>query len=176
MTEAEHAEIVKAEAEGRLRIGVDRTAARRFYTDTPLRSIYQATGEGPYLEKLVTYICFIGGPVALLIAVVLSVIYFSWWSVALAPIAVFVWVSYYGASARGSSGLVGITIVLLAVFALHIFNPFSFPGTLFYVFLALALWLGRCLYVTSTMFVRAFIVRNHRALAVLSTAVVLRKV
>ncbi len=175
MTEAEHAEIARDEAEGRLSIGIDRALARKFFTDTPLRSIQQATGEAPYVEKLLAYVLFVGGPVALVVALVLSVIYFGWWSIAIVPLAVSAWIGYYGASSRGDSGLGGITAVMLAVLALHIFNPFSWHGTLFYVFLVLALWLSRCLYVASTLFLRAFVVRSYRAFAMLSDTLVVKR-
>lgn len=175
MTEVEHAQIVRDEAEGRLSLGIDRTVARKFFTETPLRSIQRTTGEAPYFEKLLAYVCFIGGPIALLVAGVLSVIYFGWWSIALVPVTVFAWVGFYGDSARAGSGLTGITSVLAVVLALHVFNPFSWRGTLFYVVVALSLWMSRCLYVASTIFLRALIVRSHRAFAMLSDTIVLKR-
>ncbi len=63
MTELEHAEIVRDEDAGHLLIGIDRPVARKFYTDMSISSIEAETGEAPYLEKLLVFTCFIGGPI-----------------------------------------------------------------------------------------------------------------
>jgi len=175
MTESEHAEIVRDEDAGRLRIGIDRPVARKFYTDMSISSIEAETGEAPYFEKLLVFTCFIGGPIALLATIVFSVIYFHWWSVAIVPILVFLWVAYYAASPVGGSGAGFITLVLAVAVALHIFNPFGWSSTLFFVCAALAFWFGRVLYTVSTFFLRAFVIRNHRAFNLLADTIAIKR-
>jgi hypothetical protein len=163
MTQTEHADIVRRESEGQIRLGVDRPYARKFYTDIPIRVVEKETGEAPYLEKMVTFGCFLGSPIALLISSYFAVLAFGWWSAAVIPLSFFAWLLYAGRSAAGTSRLRGITVVVVAILLLHLLQPASHRFTPFLFFFALALWLHRLLYVGATVFLRSFIIRNHRA-------------
>lgn len=175
MTESEHAEIVRDEDAGRLLIGIDRPVARKFYTDMSISAIEAETGEAPYLEKLIVLACFIGGPITLLAAMVFSVIYFHWWSVAIVPVLVFLWIVYYAASPVGGSGSAFITLVLAVAVAVHIFKPLGSSSTLFFVCAALAFWFARVLYTASTFFLRAFVIRNYKAFNLLANTIAIKR-
>ncbi|HXH24686.1 MAG TPA: hypothetical protein VNI78_05515, partial [Vicinamibacterales bacterium] len=64
MNDAEYTALVQSAYDGRALIGVDRVFARRLYTDVPTSAIENATGEAPYLEKLVVWFAFVAAPVA----------------------------------------------------------------------------------------------------------------
>ena len=53
--------------------GVDRSFARKFFTDLPLRTIQQHTGEAPVVEKTSAMVAFLGSPAALLCFAILSI-------------------------------------------------------------------------------------------------------
>jgi hypothetical protein len=175
MTETEHANLVRAEAAGTLLIGVDRPIARKFYTDVGVRDIQAKTGEAPYFEKLIVFACFLGSPTALLAAIGLSVVNFHWWSIAIIPGLLFLWVCYYVASPRGDSGAGFITSVLGVSIAAYIFNPFGWSWTPFLLCAVLAFWCGRFLYVASTFFLRAFVIRNHQAFNLFEDTIAIKR-
>ena len=51
----EHKELIELEQQGKILIGVDRAMARKFYTDTPVSTITEETGEAPYFEKIIIW-------------------------------------------------------------------------------------------------------------------------
>ena len=127
MTQEEHAQLIREEADGRVLFGVDRAFARRFFTDVPLRTIERDTGEATYLEKLVVFGAFIAAPICLLISAIFSVLYFRWWSVFIIPVTVTIWLLFSGTSSMGRSRLVGVSLLALAALALHVFGSFGKP-------------------------------------------------
>lgn len=174
MTQSEHADIITQESQGKLRLGIDRPYARKFYTDVPLRLVEQETGEAPYFEKVVSYACFLGSPIALLLSSIVAIFTFGWWSVAVVPLSFVTWLLYAGRSAAGTSRLFGITLVLAAVLLFHVVQPDARRFTSFFLLFTLSLWLHRLLYVAATVFLRSFIIRNHRAFTFVYDHVVIR--
>lgn len=176
MTEAEHAEIIREEEEGKLLIGIDPSLARKFYTDMSIKFIESKTGEPPYLETILVYILMLGSPIALLGACALAVIHFQWWSIAIIPALMLLWIGYHVISSRGTARSGFITLVTIAVIAVHIIDPLGLGWTLFLVFAALSLWFSRTLYTASTFFLRGFVIRNYRAFDFLEDAIVIKRV
>jgi hypothetical protein len=165
VTIEEHSQIVREESDGNLLIGIDRSFARKFYTDVPNRVVEEQTGETPYVAKFIVLVCLIASPLCFLAAAVLSVIYFAWWSILIIPVAAVLWLLYSGASSAGTTRIIGISIFAVAAIALQVFHPISWSFTPFLLVLSLALWLNRFMYVAATFFLRAFVIRNHRAFA-----------
>jgi hypothetical protein len=175
VTQEEHAQLIREQADGRLLFGIDRAFARRFFTDVPLRTIERATGEATYLEKLVVFGAFIAAPICLLIAGVFGVLYFRWWSILIVPVTIAVWLLFSGTSSMGGSRLFGISLVTLAGVALHVFGSFDSRFTLFLLFVAAAFWLNRFMYLAATMFLRALIIRSHQAFSFLHDHITIKR-
>jgi hypothetical protein len=175
MDDSEHAAIVAREANGELTIGVDRVFARRFYTDTPLPTIRQNTGETPYVAKLLVMTAFIASPLALLGASVLAALTLRWWAILVAPVCILLWALGKSASSVWGSRLAPLTLGLGAVGAAWLLGIGGY--TTFWciasAYLA-ALWLDRFVYVGSTTLLRAFVIRNPRAFRWLAPGLVIR--
>ena len=163
MTKLEHAELVKREAEGKLLIGVDRAFARKFCTEFPLKEIRERTGEAPYFEKLITYLCWLGSPSALLVTLVLSAVFLGWWSLLAIPLSISVWFTFYTNSSRGSVGLSFPTLILGSAIVVWLTGVLAWHFSLVLLSLAIAVWLGRLLYVATTVFLRDSVLHNHLA-------------
>jgi hypothetical protein len=174
MTQSEHAEIVTKESEGKLRLGIDRSYARKFYTDVPIRLVQRETGEAPYFEKLVAFTCFLGSPITLLLSSIVAISNFGWWSAAVIPVSFIAWLLYAGRSAAGRSRLLGLTVVLLGMLLFHLLQPEGRRFTSFFLLFTLSLWLHRLLYIAATVFLRSFIIRNHRAFSLVYDHVAIR--
>ena len=121
------------------------------------------------------FLCYFGGPIALIVASVFSVIHFHWWSIVVIPILALFWFVYFSKSSTGAASGRLITVALAIAIAVHIFNPFGWNSTLFFLFAALAFWFGRMLYIAATFFLRAFVIRNYRAYNLLADAIVVRR-
>jgi len=163
MTSSEHAVLVKQESAGSILLGVDRAHARQFYTDISVRVVEEQTGEAPYFEKMTVWLSLIGSIVALLVSFWFAILAFRWWSVIVIPVALMLWLLYASRSTAGTSRLLGSTVVVAGVVALHFLRPDAQRFTPFLLSLALALWLYRFVYISATHFLRSFIIRNHRA-------------
>lgn len=163
MTKLEHDELVKQEAAGKLLIGVDRAFARKFYTEFPLKEIRKRTGEAPYFEKGVTFLCWSGSPSALLTTLVMSPFLLGWWSLLTIPLSILVWVGFSTNSSRGSAGLSFPTLILGSSIGSWSTGLLAWRFSLVLFSLAIAVWLGRLLYVATTVFLRGFALRNHLA-------------
>jgi len=165
MNEDEYRNFVARASSGELLIGVDRTVARRFYTDIPVSRIEEETGEARYLEKMVVWFAFLGAPIALLASFVLSVLAFRWWAVLAIPLSVLVYFVYSGESSMPRRGMLGISILLaLAIGSLFtgFFTSLFVPWYLIAV--VFALWALRLVYCAATAFLLAFCLGNHQAL------------
>ena len=55
INDTDYRTFVQAACDGRILVGVDRVFARRLYTGVPISVIRTATGEPPYIEKLVVW-------------------------------------------------------------------------------------------------------------------------
>jgi hypothetical protein len=119
---------------------------------------------------------FVCGPLFLLGAIVLSFFAFGWWGLAVAPLAIVIYFAYHGTSSLGSSRLLPITIVVVAIgviWFVGIVGNASAVATAF--LLSLSLWCSRFLYVGATTFLRFLVLRSPRAFEALEEAVTLRE-
>lgn len=177
MNGIDHKRLVQLEHQGRILVGVNRVYARKLYTDMPASAIKNATGETPCLEKLVVWFAFLASPLALLVSTLLAVISFGWWAFLIVPIAVSCWISNRSLSVRGDSSMWFITVALSAAVGAHFTNLLPsqwISGTL--VVFAFAMWCDRLLYCASTVFLRAFVLRNPRALEACRDGITFRDV
>lgn len=170
-------DVVRLEKNGQLLIGIDRTFARQFYTDLALRVVEAHTGEAPYLEKALVMGAFIGSPLAVLVSAILAILVIGWWSALAIPVALLVWIRWYSTSSHGRARLTGVSVLLVAVVVFwRLGSPVTRDvWTLVLIYVA-ALWLGRFVYIGSTFFLRAFVLRNQRAFDWLRGHLTLRKV
>jgi hypothetical protein len=173
----EHRELVEAEKQGRILVGVDRVYARKLYTDVSLRRIKELTGEPVYLEKAVVWFSFLGTPLTLVAACVFAIIAFRWWACIAVPSAVMAWFTYSSMSARGGARIGLITVLLAAATTVAILGVVAaFWTNLFIIALLLSLWMNRLLYVASTFFLRAFVLRSSQAWNAFEDGLVVRTV
>src|SRR3972149_6612780 len=107
MTEEEYQALVARIQSGPLLIGVDRSMARKLYTDVSLSRIADETGEAPYFEKMVVLGAFVGGPLALLASFVMAVLAFRWWAALAIPASTIVYFVFAGASSMPKQGMAG---------------------------------------------------------------------
>jgi hypothetical protein len=165
MNEGDYRTFVQSAHNGRTLVGVDRIFARKLYTDVATSTIEEATGEAPYLEKLVVWFAFLASPVAMLNAGILSGFAFGWWALLVVPVAFVWWMSNRSMSVRGGSSIWFLTIAMIAAVGIHFTNLLPSPWMSgFVVVFAFAMWCDRLVYCASTFFLRAFVLRNRRAL------------
>ena len=98
MNDAEHAELVELEKQGKIIVGVDRPIARSFFTNVSVSKIEKATGYAPYFEKGTVFFFFLLGPVALIASLVVSVFAFGWWGLAAVVVGPILYVGYQSIS------------------------------------------------------------------------------
>jgi hypothetical protein len=177
MTDEEYQALVSRIQSGSLLIGVDRSMARKLYTDVSLSRIEAETGEAPYFEKMVVLGAFVGGPVSLLASFVMAGLAFRWWAVLAIPVSIVVYFVFTGASSMPKQGMAAVSVLLaLALLGLYL-DWFPSDYIAWYAVLVLfALWNARLVYAAATHFVRAFIVRNRRAYEFLAPHIHLREV
>ena len=169
MTDTEHNELVKLAESGKIIIGVDRTAARKLFTDVPLSTIQEKTGEIPYFEKSLLMSVFICGPVALITSVVLAFIAFGWWGLIPLLLCPIVYFLYQSSSSIGETGLSLITAFAVATSLVHFAGNFNAPWfTGFVAIFLFSLWCVRLVYVGAAFLYRAFAIRNRKAFEFLS--------
>jgi len=176
MTDEEYQALVARVQAGSLLIGVDRSTARKLYTDVPLSRIEAETGEAPYFEKMVVLGAFVGGPVSLLASFVMAVLGFGWWAALAIPVSIVVYFVFAGASSMPKQGMAGVSVLL--AFALLGFYLNWFPSNYIAwhaVLVLFAFWNARLIYAAATHFIRAFVVRNHRAYEFLAPHIHLRE-
>jgi hypothetical protein len=165
MNQNEYKAFVAKVYSGSLLIGIDRAIARKFYTDFPLSKIEEETDEAPYFEKMVVWFAFLSAPIALLVSFVLSVLAFQWWAVLIIPLPVVVYFIFSGQSSMPRRGMLGISILLAFTIAILFSRFFTSPFVPWYLIaVVFALWASRLVYCAATAMLRAFILRNQRAL------------
>ena len=177
MNDTEYKAFVQSAYQGRLLVGVDRVFARKLYTDVATAAIEKATGEAPYLEKLVVWFAFLASPFAILSSAVLGVVGFRWWAFLVLPVAFLWWMGNRGDSVRRDSSMWLLTLAVIASVVVH------FTGLLpnqwmsgFVAVFAFAMWCDRLLYCSSTVFLRCFVLRNPRALEAFGEGITVRDV
>lgn len=176
MNDAEYKALVQSAYDGRALIGVDRVFARKLYTDVATSRIEDTTGEAPYLEKLVVWFAFLGGPVAMLGSALAAVVAFGWWVVVIIPGSLVWWMGNKSMSVRGGSSIWFLTLLMIAAAVVHFMKLLPDRWMSGYLILfAFALWCDRLLYVASTFFLRAFVLRNPQALEVFGEGITIRE-
>lgn len=176
MNDADYKALVQAAYNGQIIVGVDRVFARKLYTDVAISTIEKATGEAPYVEKIVVWFAFLASPVAILSSVILAVFAFRWWALLIVPAALLIWMSNASTSARGDSSIWFLTFFLIVAVIINFINllPIVWMSGFITVFV-FALWCHRFLYYSSTFFFRAFILRNQRAFETFNESITIRE-
>ena len=113
MTEDQYLEIIRLFDEDKIIIGIDRSDARKFFTDLSLSRIQDLIGEKPYIEKATVMTAFIAAPVLLLIAIVQAFFTFGWWGLAALIIYPIIYLGYSADSCRGNVGNKWISLLWL---------------------------------------------------------------
>ncbi len=165
MNQDEYKDFVARANAGALLIGVDRAIARKFYTGVSISRIEEETGEAPYFEKMIVWLAFVTAPIALLASFIVSILAFRWWAALAIPISVVAYFVYSGQSSMPRRGMLGISI-LLALSVGSLFTGFFTSQFVPWYFIAIvfALWVSRLVYCAATSLLRAFVLRNQRAL------------
>lgn len=177
MNDAEYKAFVQSAYQGRLLVGVDRVFARKLYTDVSTSAIEEATGEAPYLEKLVVWFAFLASPLALLGSVVLAAFAFRWWALLVVPLACLWWMFNRSMSVRGGSSIWFLTLAVIAAMTVHFMSLLPSPWMSgFVAAFVFAMWCDRLLCCASTWFLRAFVLRNQRALQAFNEGLTIREV
>ena len=164
MNDSEYSALVPSANDGRLLIGVDRIFARRLYTETPTSAIEEATGEAPYFEKLVVWSAYIVSPLGMLISAILAAFAFRWWALLVVPMALILSVINSISARRGSSSIWFLNVAVVAAVSVHFLRLANPWLSGFIATFAFAMWCKRFLYWVATSFLRAFALRNQRAL------------
>lgn len=176
MTDEEYQALVARIQSGSLLIGVDRSMARKLYTDVSLSRIAAETGETPYFEKMVVLGAFVVGPVSLLASFVIAVLAFGWWAALAIPVSIIVYFVFAGASSMPKQGMAGVSVLLALALLGHYSDWFPSDYVAWYAVLVLfAIWNARLVYTAATHFIRAFVVRNRRAYEFLASHIHLRE-
>jgi len=174
---ADYETLVRAAYDGRILIGVDRAFARRLYTDVATSAIKEATGEAPYLEKLVVWFAFVTSPLAIFGSAVSAVFAFRWWAILVVPIAFLWWMVNRSMSSRGGASLWFLTLAVIVAVSVHFMKLLSIPWMSgFVAVFTFAMWCDRLLYCAATVFLRAFVLRNQQALEAFGEGIEIREV
>lgn len=177
MNEADYKRLVQSAYDGRILIGVDRVFARRLYTDVGLSAIEQATGEAPYLEKLVVWFAFLAAPLAILGSGVMAAVAFRWWAFFIVPVAFLWWMFNRSVSVLEGSSIGFLTLAMIVAVSAHFMNLLPDPWMSgFVATFVFAMWCDRFLYWVSAFFLRAFVLRNQRALEAFREGITIREV
>jgi hypothetical protein len=175
MDEEQHRQLRLRAERDEVLIGIDRPAARTFYTNVSLSRMRELTGESPLATKAAVMAAFVCGPLFLLGAIVLAFFAFGWWALAVAPAAIVIYFMYHGTSSLGSSRLLPITFVVAAVGVVWLVGIVGNASAVAAAFLlSLSLWCSRFLYVGATTFLRFLVLRSPRAFEALEEVVTVR--
>lgn len=172
MNETEYRAFVHDLYAGRILIGFDRGFARMVYTNMSISEIQRKTGEPAYLDKAVVLSVYIAQFFALLGASVLIGIALRWWAALIIPVSILIWGYNMSKSSMPGGSIWVHTFILIGAIIFHFANVISDPfiswAIVIFVF---ALWCGRFVYIASSFFLRAFILRNPRAFEAFSGAI-----
>lgn len=172
ITDEEYRQIVDDVRGGAALIGIDRAAARKLFTEIPLSRFQTMIGEKPYVEKFVVLMWFVLTWLLLIASFPLSYFAFGWWAAAVIPASVVIYFGFMSSGSTGGSGLGFLSSLLLATAAAAYLNalPNRYMGWYGLTFVA-ALWCARAVYVASTSFMRALVLRNKRSFELLKPIV-----
>lgn len=164
MTDDEYRQLVSQAQNGTLLIGLDRSVARKFYTDVPLKHVERETGEAPYFEKIVVLGAFLFAPLSLAASFVLAVLAFGWWAALAIPVSLVAYFLFSGQSSMPNRWMVGVTLILVIVVAATLLRAFPSEYIAWYfVSLAFSFWAAHLVYAAATLFLRSFVLRNKKA-------------
>lgn len=161
--------------DGRILVGVDRVFARKLYTDMATSAIEEVTGEAPYLEKLVVWFAFLASPLAIVGSAVMAAFAFRWWALLIVPVAFLCWMFNRSMSVRGGSSIWFLSLAVIAAVSAHFMNLLPTVISGFVVAFVFAMWCDRLLYWASTVFLRAFVLRNQQALEAFGEGITIRE-
>ena len=162
MTEDQYLEIIRLFDEDKIIIGIDRSDARKFFTDLSLSRIQDLIGEKPYIEKATVMTAFIAAPVLLLIAIVQAFFTFGWWGLAALIIYPIIYLGYSADSCRGNVSNKWISLLLVGIGIFYVTQGKLFLS-LSLLYVVFSLWLARFIYVAAATFCRMLVIRNYRA-------------
>jgi len=158
-------------------IGIDRGFARRFFTDQRLSTIEQRTGERPVIAWTVVFSAFLVGPIALIVSLVLAATVLRGWSLLAVPVGLIVYGVNWTRSVTRRAGLVRLSFALAASILVVATDPaWNWAASAMSFTFVLGLWAVRFTYVVAPRFLRALVLRNHRAFELLREHIVIRAV
>jgi hypothetical protein len=162
---------------GEMAVGVDRGAARTFWTEVPIALIQERTGIAPVAAKCTVLVAFIGGPVALIASVTLLVVLMGWWAAIAIPLALIGWFVNHGRSCKATAGLGALSFALFLSVLPVMTNPQDgrLGAVMIFLFI-LSLWVSRFQYVMAARLFHAFVLNNEPAFEWLREHIVLRDV
>jgi hypothetical protein len=141
-----------------------------------ISAFQQTTGESPYFEKTVTMFAFVAQYLAIFGVAVLACFAFRWWVFLVVPVAIIVWFYNMSMSTMGGASIRLHNIALIVALAIHFLKVLPNPKTSGFIAVYIfSLWCSRFLYHAATHFLRAFVLRNPRALEAFGEAITLRE-
>lgn len=117
-SDLEYIQIVESAKKGLISVGVDRSYARKLFTDVQLSTIQEDIGESLRMQKIIALTAFIVSPIFVLLTCILAILALGWWALLGLPLLLFVWMYYKSLSVRGGAGLGSISFIAVFAFAL----------------------------------------------------------
>ena len=177
MTVQEHAQIVSMESQGKLLVGVDPAAARKFFTDLSAHAIAGEIGESIALRRVVVVASWLLGPLSLIASWVLATLSFGWWAIAVCIGSLAAWAAYNGRASIGNQKIIGVTWFLAMAIAACFFDGVNVLLQAWIALLAASFFFARLTYYSAVKFIRALVLKNAKAFEFLfDKALVLREV
>lgn len=168
----------KAWAEGRIKVGVHRDLARRFFTHQGLNEIETNISARPLRAWAAVRVAALGAPLALFAAIALGTLVLPWWSsLVVLPAALAGYLTYQTSSRNADADLIGISAVLVLSILISILVPGargSVTERLISLYL-LSLWSLRFSYVFATHVLRGLVLANPRAYESLMGTIVVQR-
>lgn len=165
--------VERAEA-GSLLVGVDRTVARKLFTDLPLSALQEKTGERLAYEKAIVMALWLAAPLAMLASVVAAPYAFGWWALLAIPLSVALFTVAWSLSSRGDTGFVMPALLVGVAVFIATAGWVSPKIGLYLVLFAVACLCARLTYVVATAFVRNLVLRSQVAFAFLAPTLQLK--
>jgi len=161
----EHDEMVRLHHAGDLLIGIDRPAARRFFTRLSLEGIAGLIGERPFIEWFTVRSSFALFHLATAASLVLAVLAFRWFALIVVPVTIAFMALWWAASSTGFRRLRWPLLLLIA--AVINLSFFASVGKLYvglwFLVLTAGIFLITFTYNSAGFFLRLLVLRNERA-------------
>lgn len=167
LTDQEYAAVVADVGAGRLLVGIDAAVARKLFTQKDMESIRELTGEAPRFESAVVSAALGASWLALFASFALALTAFGSWAWVVIPVTGMIFFIYMGHASIGHQRFFFLSLLILAGIAAVVFAYPSRPVSLYALAVIAAFWFARLTYVTATMMLRAFVLRNKRAFELL---------